>query len=50
MAFGDYQYEIYLHGLAGVVPSLSMAFAELEAKAAAALPLSVWSYVAGGAR
>lgn len=49
MAFGDYQYEIYLHGLAGVVPSLPMAFAELEAKAAAALPPSVWSYVAGGA-
>ena len=33
MAFGDYQLEIYLQGLAGVVPSLPMAFAELEAKA-----------------
>ncbi len=49
MAFGDYQNEIYLQGLAGVVPSLPMAFAELEAKAATALPPSVWSYVAGGA-
>ncbi len=49
MAFGDYQFEIYLHGLAGVVPALPMAFAELEAKAAAAMPPSVWSYVAGGA-
>ena len=49
MAFGDYQFEIYLQGLSGVVPSLPMAFAELEAKAAAALPPSVWSYVAGGA-
>src|SRR5208283_1626649 len=47
--FGDYQNEIYLQGLAGVVPSLPMAFAQLEAKAATALPPSVWSYVAGGA-
>ena len=48
MAFGDYQNEIYFQGLAGVVPSLPMAFAELEAKAEKALPPSVWSYVAGG--
>jgi lactate 2-monooxygenase len=47
--FGDYQNEIYLQGLGGVVPPLPMAFAELEAKAATALPPSVWSYVAGGA-
>ncbi|MEB3983960.1 lactate 2-monooxygenase [Mycobacterium sp. 663a-19] len=47
--FGDYQNEIYLRGLAGVVPPFPMAFAELEAKAATALPPSVWSYVAGGA-
>ncbi len=47
--FGDYQNEIYLQGLAGVVPSLPMVFAQLEAKAATALPPSVWSYVAGGA-
>ncbi len=49
MAFGDYQNEIYFQGLAGVVPSLPMAFAELEARAELALPPSVWSYVAGGA-
>jgi len=49
MAFGDYQLEIYFQGLAGVVPSLPMAFAELEAKAEMALAPSVWSYVAGGA-
>ncbi|UQX09737.1 alpha-hydroxy-acid oxidizing protein [Candidatus Mycobacterium methanotrophicum] len=49
MAFADYQFEIYLQGLSGVVPSLPMAYAELEAKAAAALPPWVWSYVAGGA-
>ncbi len=47
--FGDYQNEIYLQGLAGVVPSFPMAFAEWEAKAQMALPPSVWSYVAGGA-
>src|ERR1700751_2412812 len=49
MAFGDYKNEIYFQGLAGVAPSLPMVFAELEAKAARALPPSVWSYVAGGA-
>src|SRR5246500_5724880 len=47
--FGDYQNEIYLQGLAGVVPALPMVFAELEARAATTLPPSVWSYVAGGA-
>jgi lactate 2-monooxygenase len=49
MAFGDYQFEIYLQGLAGIAPQLPIGFAELEAKAAVALPPSVWSYVAGGA-
>lgn len=49
MAFGDYQFEIYLQGLAGVVPALPMTYTELETKAAAALSPSVWSYVAGGA-
>jgi lactate 2-monooxygenase len=49
MAFGDYQNEIYLQGLSGVVPKLPMIFAELEAKAEKALPPSIWSYVAGGA-
>ena len=49
MAFGDYQSEIYLQGLAGVAPSLPMVFAEWEARAEMALPPSVWSYVTGGA-
>ncbi|WP_018600781.1 lactate 2-monooxygenase [Mycobacterium sp. 155] len=49
MAFGDYQLEIYLQGLAGVLPGLPMDCAGLEAKAQAAMPPSVWSYVAGGA-
>lgn len=49
MAFGDYQFEIYLQGLSGIVPTLPMAFEEWEAKAQAAMSASVWSYVAGGA-
>ena len=49
MAFGDFQNEIYFQGLAGVLPSLPMVFAELEARAEKVLPPSVWSYVAGGA-
>ncbi|GAA3558152.1 lactate 2-monooxygenase [Amycolatopsis ultiminotia] len=48
-SFGDFQNEIYLGGLTGRVPSLPMAYAELEARAAQALPPSVLSYVAGGA-
>ncbi len=48
-AFGDYQLEIYGAGLQGVLPKFPMAFDELEARAAQALPPSVLSYVAGGA-
>ncbi len=48
-AFGDYQLEIYLAGLRGVLPAFPMAFAELEARAEQALSPSVLSYVAGGA-
>ena len=47
--YGDYQFDIYLAGLGGVVPSFPMSYAELEARAEHALPPSVWSYVAGGA-
>ena len=57
---GGYQSEIYAAGLrgvvpaaaglGGVVPALPMAYPELEARAAQALPPSVVSYVAGGAR
>ncbi|WP_116377255.1 alpha-hydroxy-acid oxidizing protein [Mycobacterium sp. MFM001] len=49
MAFGDYQSEIYLQGMAGMVPTLPMAYADLEAKASAVMPPQVWSFVAGGA-
>ena len=37
-AFGDYQLEIYGAGLRGVIPEFPMAVAELEARAAQALP------------
>ena len=49
MAYSDYEFEIYLQGLSGVLPTLPMSFAELEAKAQAAMSPSIWSYVAGGA-
>ncbi|NKY42495.1 lactate 2-monooxygenase [Nocardia cerradoensis] len=49
MAFGDFQNEIYFNGLRGVVPAYPVSFAELAERAQAALPPSVWSYVAGGA-
>jgi lactate 2-monooxygenase len=48
-AYGDYQLEIYLAGLSGILPGFPMAYPELEARAAQALPPSVLSYVAGGA-
>jgi lactate 2-monooxygenase len=48
MAYSDYELEIYFQGLSGVLPSLPMSFAELEAKAQAAMSPSMWSYVAGG--
>ncbi|MBF6077521.1 lactate 2-monooxygenase [Nocardia beijingensis] len=47
--FGDYQNEIYFQGLGGVLPDFPMTYADLEAKAQAALPPGIWSYVAGGA-
>lgn len=49
MAYGDYQLEIYLQGLAGVLPTMPMDYATLESKAQHAMPASIWSYVAGGA-
>ena len=47
--YGDFQLEIYLAGLSGNVPGLPVSFADLESRAAQALPPSVLSYVAGGA-
>jgi lactate 2-monooxygenase len=49
MAFASYQDEIYQRGMAGENPPLPITFADLEAKASAVLPQSVWGYVAGGA-
>ena len=46
--FGDYQNRIYFAGLSGVVPTLPVDFATLEARAAAAMPPSVLGYVQGG--
>jgi len=46
--FGDYQNEIYLAGLKGQQPRFPIRFEELEAKAHAALPAGLVSYVAGG--
>lgn len=47
--FGGYQNEIYFNGLFGRLPNYPMDYAELERRASAAMPPSVWSYVAGGA-
>lgn len=47
--YGDYQLEIYLNGLTGVVPDHPMTFADLAERAHHALPPSLWSYVVGGA-
>ncbi|MEV4342089.1 alpha-hydroxy-acid oxidizing protein [Streptomyces sp. NPDC049590] len=49
MTYADYQYEIHLDGLRGVLPGLPMTYADLEPRAQAAMPPSVRSYVAGGA-
>ncbi|MGW4248337.1 lactate 2-monooxygenase [Nocardia sp. NPDC004722] len=49
MAFGDFQNEIYFNGLRGVVPAYPVSYAELAERAQAAMPPSVYSYVAGGA-
>ena len=46
--FGDFQNEIYFGGLAGRQPAYPIRFEELEARAHAAMPASLVSYVAGG--
>ena len=47
--YGDYQNEIYINSLQGVLPEFPMAFAELEERARRTLAPSVWSYAAGSA-
>lgn len=46
--YGDYQTEIYLNGLKGTLPKLPVNFDDLEARAHAAMPPGLVSYVAGG--
>jgi isopentenyl diphosphate isomerase/L-lactate dehydrogenase-like FMN-dependent dehydrogenase len=46
--FGNYQYEIYLQGLAGQLPDLPIAWDALEAAAAAELDGGARGYVFGG--
>ena len=47
-SFGDYQIELYLGALSGVLPAHPFTFAELERDALAALPPELRTYVAGG--
>jgi isopentenyl diphosphate isomerase/L-lactate dehydrogenase-like FMN-dependent dehydrogenase len=47
--FGNYQYEIYLQGLAGQLPELPVGWAELEQAAHDALDPGARGYVFGGA-
>lgn len=47
--FGNYQYEIYLKGMARELPALPMGWAELEAAAEAAMDEGARGYVFGGA-
>ncbi|TQK71414.1 alpha-hydroxy-acid oxidizing protein [Nocardioides sp. SLBN-35] len=49
MSFGDYQIELYLGALGGVLPAHPFDYAELERDALAALPPELRTYVAGGA-
>ncbi|QCW50939.1 lactate 2-monooxygenase [Nocardioides dongxiaopingii] len=49
MSFGDYQIELYLGALGGVLPAHPLTHAELEAGALAVLPPELRTYVAGGA-
>ena len=46
--YGDYQNEVYGAGLRGVVPALPVDFATLQARAEAAMPPAVLTYVQGG--
>jgi len=48
MHYGNYQNEIYGAGLKGIIPRVPVDFANLERRAAAAMPPQVLSYVQGG--
>ena len=46
--YGDFQNEIYIGGLQGVMPTWPVDAASLERRAEAAMPHSVYTYVRGG--
>ncbi|CAN5410548.1 lactate 2-monooxygenase [soil metagenome] len=46
--YGDFQNEIYGAGVRGTIPTLPVDFALLEARASAAMPPAVLSYLQGG--
>ena len=47
--FGNYQYEVYLKGMAGQAPDFPMSWTELEVQASAAMDTSANGYVFGSA-
>ena len=49
MSYSDYQYEIYLGGLSGQMPSFPMSLVDLERAAKDAMSPEAWGYVAGAA-
>lgn len=49
MSFGDFQFEVYLRGLAGTTPELPMTSAGVEQAALARMTPQAAGYVAGGA-
>jgi hypothetical protein len=46
--FGDYQVDIYLAGMQGVLPKYPADFASLERRAQAAMPADLVNYIQGG--
>src|ERR1700732_865052 len=49
MPFGNYQFEVYLKGMAGEMPEFPMSWADLEAQASAAMDAGAHGYVFGSA-
>lgn len=46
--YGDYQLELYLNALSGVLPEFPFDYGELERSALAAMPPELRTYIAGG--
>ncbi|MBF4163190.1 alpha-hydroxy-acid oxidizing protein [Nocardioides acrostichi] len=49
MSYGDYQIELYLGALSGVLPEHPFSYPDLESQALATLPPELRTYIAGGA-